>query len=127
MGRPINKRRIGFGEGRIQVTSYRFTSSAESQQAAIILRQRSTNRFTVTNGEVTQVLTLVNKAQGTLAHGEFILKAIDDAGETVNVTKLRNNTVQIEGGTGDVYNAKYVISDVSPAAPGIVHVDGQFA
>ena len=44
------------------------------------------------------MLTLVNKANGALAAGEFKIDAVGSDSTTYQVTKLRNRTVQLEGG-----------------------------
>jgi len=112
MGRPINKRLIGSGEGKILCSAYYFTSASEvngGTTRAWIVSQRSTNKFIVTDGTTTQTLKLVNKTAGSLAAGEFIINALLDDSSVVQVTKLRNRTIQYEGGTANVGNVKFVI------------------
>jgi len=109
MGRPINKKHIGDGAGKIQVTAVRFAAGAEIAAAteSHIVSQRSTNKFNVTDGTKTEVCTLVNKTPGALAASEFCINIADSAGVTKQVTKLRNRTMQVEGGTATVGNAKW--------------------
>ena len=105
MGRPINKKHIGDGAGKIQVTAVRFAAGAEiaSNYESHIISQRSTKKFKVTDGTKTEVCTLVNKTPGSLAASEFCINVADSAGVTKQVTKLRNRTMQIEGNA----NAKW--------------------
>jgi len=114
MGRPINKRKIGQGDGKILCSAYYFTGASEVNGAttpAWIVSQRSTNKFNVTDGTTTEVLQLVNKTAGGLAEGEFIINAILDDSSVVQVTKLRNKTIQYEGGTSNVANVKFNIGN----------------
>jgi len=114
MGRPINKRKIGQGDGKILCSAYYFTGASEVNGAttpAWIVSQRSTNKFNVTDGTTTEVLTLVNETAGSLAEGTFIINAMLDDSSTVQVTKLRNRTVQYEGGTTNVANVKFNIGN----------------
>jgi len=99
MGRPINKKHIGDGAGKIQVTAVRFAAGAEVAAAteSHIKSQRSTTKFNVTDGTKTEVCTLVNKTPGTLAASEFCINVADSAGVTKQITKLRNRSMQIEG------------------------------
>ena len=121
MGRPINKNKIGSGAGKIQVTSYRLTGELESQTAGSIVRQRSTKKFVVDGNGTEEVLTLVNKNQGTLLEGEFIVNAKDNTGTATQVTKLRNRTVQTEGNE----NYGYSVSDANAATADVRTVDSQ--
>jgi len=122
MGRPIRGADIGSGSGNIQVTSFRFASASEATSpTGYIVSQRSTNKFKVSNGSTTEVLTLVNVAAGALVAGTFRITCKDASGATKNVTKLRNRTVQHSATT----NIKYTISDGSPAPAGTVTVDTQ--
>tara|TARA_R110000851_G_scaffold28740_2_gene79742 strand:- start:283 stop:906 length:624 start_codon:yes stop_codon:yes gene_type:complete len=108
MGRPINKKHIGDGAGKIQVTAVRFAAGAEVAAATEthIISQRSTKKFNVTDGTKTEVVTLVNKTPGALAASEFCINVADSAGVTKQVTKLRNRTMQVEG----TANAKWARS-----------------
>ena len=131
MGRPINKRKIGQGEGKILCSAYYFTGASEVNGGATpawIVSQRSTNKFNVTDGTTTEVLELVNKSAGALAAGEFIINAILDDSSVVQVTKLRNRTIQYEGGTANVANVKFNISNglqAGSATDATAEVEGQ--
>ena len=104
MGRPINKKHIGDGTGKIQVTAVKFAAGGEILTEAHIISQRSTNKFKVTDGSKTEVVTLVNKSIGGLGASEFSINVADSAGVTKQVTKLRNRTMQVEG----TANAKWL-------------------
>ena len=110
MGRPINPSKIGSGSGKIQVSNYRLTgeveAGAEEGLGAYSVSQRSTRKFKVSatkpsdSSTVTEVLTLVNKAAGALAAGEFRIDGINPlTGDSSvdNVTKLHNRTVVLNG------------------------------
>ena len=107
MGRPINKKNIGRGSSRISITTVKFASGGEVLNSWIV-SQRSTNKFIVSDGTKTETCTLVNKNTGALAAGEFNIYAVLDDSTVVQVTKLRNRTIQYEGGTAQVQNIKYV-------------------
>lgn len=104
MGRPINKRNLGNAIGSIRVTNYRMAAGVE-EAGGFIVRQRSTNRFEVTSNDLleTEVLELVDVNAGSLAVGTFRISGISDASAVVNVTKLRNRTVQFSDGTNQAY------------------------
>ena len=128
MGRPINKRKIGQGTGRIRVTSYKFSTGAEAQSpVGYIVSQRSTYKFKISDGVTTEICTLVNKNIGALAAGEFVIYAVLDDSSIVQATKLRDRTIQYEGGTASVNNIKYVIAPDVPnnTTDGAAQVDGQ--
>ena len=128
MGRPINKRKIGQGTGRIRVTSYKFAAGAEAQSpVGYIVSQRSTYKFKISNGSTTEICTLVNKTRGALGASEFCIHAVLDDSTIVQVTKLRDRTIQYEGGTGSVQNIKYVVAPDKPNlnSDGAAQVDGQ--
>ena len=155
MGRPINKKYLGSGAGKIQVTSYRLTGDAETQGdgAAYIVSQRSTRKFKVSvvdesdSSTTTAVLKLVDTAQGALAEGEFRISVVNPLdSSTDNASKLTNRAVVV-GGIGADASAgsnkfKSSISDgnntqggaaigdeafdaTSVAALGIANVDSQ--
>lgn len=124
MGRPVNKRKIGYGTGRIAVTRHFFTSGAEATTPAHIYKQKGDSKFWVrldsdnANPAAGEVLKLVNKA-GTgggeaLVAGEFTIDARGSDSTVYQVTKLRNKTVQIEGsGAGPTaVNAENVIYNI---------------
>jgi len=99
MGRPLNKRHFGDAAGSLQVTAYRRSAGAEitGEDDTYIVSQRSTNKFLIadTSGAWTEVLTLVNKAPGTLVAGEFIVEAMQSSGIAARVTKFYGRKVQI--------------------------------
>ena len=124
MGRPIKKSLIGSGAGKIQVTSYRLNGGVETSGdgAAYIVSQRSTKRFKVSvvdesdSSTTTAVLTLVNKAAGALAEGEFRISVVNPADSSVdNASKLTNRTVVVGGigadGTSGTDKFVYSIAD----------------
>tara|TARA_B110000495_G_scaffold7096_1_gene5212 strand:+ start:624 stop:1004 length:381 start_codon:yes stop_codon:yes gene_type:complete len=126
MGRPVNKRYFGEGNGKIQVTRYFFTGASEATTKAWILSQRSTNKFRVTDGTTTEILTLVNKASSTLVAGDMVIDGVLDDSTVVQITKIWNNNCQYEGTT----RGKMVIggSDAGgedDAVTNTVTVDGQ--
>lgn len=137
MGRPINKRKIGQGSGKIQATRHFFTGASEATTTAWIVNQRSTNKFTVTDGSTTEVLTLVNQSAGDLSAGEFAIDAVLDDSTVVQVTKLYNRTIQYEkvGPDGettddsvDIGKIKYVVGNAGQQDDGVADtatVDGQ--
>ena len=128
MGRPINPRKIGQGAGKIQATRHFFTGASEATTTAWIVSQRSTNKFLVTDGSTSEVLTLVNEASGNLSAGEFAIDAVLDDSTVVQVTKLYNRKVQYEGGTANVAVLKYVVGNSGAeddGAAGTATVDGQ--
>jgi len=99
MGRPINKRFIGEGAGKIEVSRYFFTGASEvasTATPAYIVSQRSSRRYKVSDGTTTETLTLVNQSSGDLSAGEFAIDAVLDDSTTVQITKLHNRTVSYE-------------------------------
>ena len=112
MGRPINKKHIGDGTGKIQVTAVKFAAGGEITTEAHIISQRSTKKFNVTDGSKIEVCTLVNKSIGALGASEFCINVADSAGVTKQVTKLRNRTMQVEGNA----NAKWARSATGTSA-----------
>lgn len=130
MGRPINKRLIGQGAGKILCSAYRFSTGAEANGAttpAWIVSQRSTNKFIISDGTTTETATLVNVTAGSLQPSTFIVNALKDDSTVVQVTKLRNRTVQYEGGTANVENIKFVVGRglVDDEVANTVTVEGQ--
>lgn len=128
MGRPLNKKYFGEGTRKIAVTRYRFDEGAETagaSTAAWILNQRSSNKFTVTDGNSTQVMTLVNKANGSLAEGEFTVNAVLDDSTVVQVTRFYNRKIQYEGGTANVAKIKWEAGGDDTEADGTATVDAQ--
>ena len=109
MGRPIQKRKIGLGTAKIEVTIARFTGDGGTTSGSIsnplyIDRQRGSLQFLVKdkNGTKSEKLELVGKA--TPAAGEFSIRvAIDndpdgnlDDSTYYYVTKLHNRTVSCQ-------------------------------
>ena len=129
MGRPINKKHIGDGAGKIQVTAVKFAAGGEITTEAHIISQRSTNKFKVTDGSKTEVVTLVNKSIGGLGAGEFCINVADSDGVTKQVTKLMNRKMQLEGAsnhkwarssTGTSTAVEKVITGASAANPCVI-------
>ena len=126
MGRPVNSKFFGEGNGKLQVTRHFFTGKSEASNKAWIVSQRSVNKFRVTDGTDTEILRLVNKAAGTLVAGELSIDGVLDDSTVVQITKIWNNNCQYEGTT----KGKMVIggSDAGGEDDGItntVTVDGQ--
>lgn len=130
MGRPINKKYLGDAANSIKVTHYRRSTGSEvtGEDDTYIVSQRSTNKFMVadTSGDWREVLTLVDKAAGTLANGEFRIEATAPDGSTKQVTRLYNKTVRLGNNQKVVWNinapADLVITGVTAAAPAVVTV-----
>jgi len=108
MGRPINKKYLGSGAGKIQVTSYRLVGGTETtttqDSLAYIVSQRSTRKFKVRVDAVADsaasdvVLTLVDKAAGALGEGEFRISVVNPLDSSVdNASKITNRTVVVGG------------------------------
>ena len=106
MGRPVQKRKIGQGSARIEVTKARFSTggviTGDIDDPLYIDRQRGSLQFIVKNSTSSEKLKLVGKA--TPAAGEFcIAVTIDDDADgvlddsaTYYVTKLHNRTVSCQ-------------------------------
>jgi hypothetical protein len=102
MGRPVNKRYFGSGSGdQIKV---RAKIGSNSEGDGFIVRQRGTNRFTVTVGSNTGVCTLVNKNTGSLSADEMIVNVATDAGVWRQATKLYNRVAIVEGNEKIAWN-----------------------
>ena len=99
MGRPINKKHLGDGAGKIQVTAVKFAAGGEVTTESHIVTQRSANKLTVTDGSKTEVCTLVNKSIGGLGASEFCINVTDSDGVTKQITKMYNRKMQLEGST----------------------------
>ena len=149
MGRPIKKSQIGSGAGKIQVTNYRLTGEVEAGLSsgtgaegevggnAYIDAQRSTRKFKVSatkpsdSSTVTEVLTLVDTAAGSLSEGEFRISVINPLdSSTDNASKLTNRTVVV-GGIGADASAgsnkfKYLIADGNSTQGGAAIGDEDF-
>ena len=130
MGRPINKRFLGDAAGAIKVSHYFRVGGAETagEDDTYIVSQRSTNKFLVadTSGAWQEVLTLVDKAAGSLAEGEFRISAADPEGAPANVVRLYNRTLRLTGDEKVVWGvsapADLVVTDISQANPAVVTV-----
>jgi hypothetical protein len=129
MGRPINKKHIGDGAGKLQVTAVKFAAGGEITTESHIVSQRSTNKFIVTDGAKTETCTLVNKSIGGLGASEFCINVTDSDGVTKQVTKLYNRKMQLEGNTRHVWTRdadglsdaiEKVISGATSADPCVV-------
>ena len=134
MGRPINKKHIGDGAGKIQVSAVRFAAGAEVASAteSHIVSQKGTRRFRVTDGTKTEVCTLVGTNPGSLAASEFCITSTDDGGSISQVTKITNRKIQLEsvywtkwasGSTGTLPTVEAEILSISAANPGAVVTD----
>lgn len=124
MGRPINKNKIGNGAGRIKVSRHFFTGGGELTTPAWIVNQKGTSQFTVSDGSSTEVLTLVDKT-GSLVAGEFTVNAVLDDSTVVQVTKLRNRTIQYDGTTNIGYELEGVEGGDHTTSDGRASVETQ--
>lgn len=108
MGRPVQKRKIGLGSAKIEVTAARFSAggvvTSSVNNPLYIDRQRGSLQFIIkdANGTQSEKLKLVGKA--TPAAGEFCISVTidDDADGNLDdsavyyVTKLHNRTVSCQ-------------------------------
>ena len=108
MGRPVQKRKIGQGTARIEVTAARFSTggvvSGNIDNPLYIKRQRGSNQFIVVDSQAgtEEKLKLVGKA--TPAAGEFCIAVTVDTVEDAAlndsavryVTRLHNRTVSVQ-------------------------------
>ena len=133
MGRPINKKHIGDGAGKIQVTAVKFAAGGEITTESHIVSQRSTSKFIVTDGSKTETCTLVNKSIGGLGASEFCINVTDSDGVTKQVTKLMNRKMQLEGASnhkwarssaGASTAIEKVISGATQADPCVITATG---
>ncbi len=133
MGRPINKKHIGDGAGKIQVTAVKFAAGGEITTESHIVSQRSSNKFIVTDGSKTETCTLVNKSIGGLGASEFCINVTDSDGVTKQITKMYNRKMQLEGGTkhkwarnsaGASSAIEKVISGATAANPCVITATG---
>lgn len=99
MGRPTNPRNIGNAVGSIRVSNHFFTGAAESSALAFIVAMKGTNKMRVSDGTTTENLRLVDVDAGSLVAGQCRISGITDASTAVNVTKIRNRSVQHSGTT----------------------------
>jgi len=133
MGRPINKKHIGDGAGKIQVSAMKFAAGGEIITEGHIISQRSSTKFNVTDGSKTEILTLVNKDIGSLGAGEMVINAVDSDGVEKQITKLMNRTIQVEGDAVGTWQrdsdglstaVEKVITGISSANPAVVTSNG---
>jgi len=133
MGRPINKKHIGDGAGKIQVSAMKFAAGGEIITEGHIISQRSSTKFNVTDGSKTEILTLVNKDVGSLAAGEMVINAVDGDGVEKQITKLMNRKIQVEGDSVGTWQrdsdglstaVEKVITGISQANPAVVTSNG---
>ena len=133
MGRPINKKHIGDGAGKIQVTAVKFAAGGEITTESHIVNQRSGSKFTVTDGTKSEVCTLVNKSIGGLGASEFCINVTDSDGVTKQITKMYNRKMQLEGtsrhkwarsATGTSSAVEKVISGATAANPCVITATG---
>ena len=133
MGRPINKKHIGDGAGKIQVTAVKFAAGGEITTESHIVSQRSSNKFIVTDGTKTETCTLVNKSIGGLGASEFCINVTDSDGVTKQITKMYNRKMQLEGGSkhkwarnsaGASTAVEKVISGATAADPCVITATG---
>ena len=133
MGRPINKKHIGDGAGKIQVTAVKFAAGGEITTESHIVSQRSSNKFIVTDGSKTETCTLVNKSIGGLGASEFCINVTDSDGVTKQITKMYNRKMQLEGGSkhkwarnsaGASTAVEKVISGATAADPCVITATG---
>ena len=99
MGRPIAKKFIGEGVGKIAITAVKFASGSEVLSGADIQRQRTAKSFVVSDGSKTETCTLVNKSIGALGASEFTINVTDNDGDQQQVTKMTNRKVYTEDTT----------------------------
>jgi len=106
MGRPIQKRKIGAGEAKIQVTSAYFTGDGSATTGGTatplyIERQRSSRRFKVTQVGTGKTEVLLMTPKATPAEGEFSIQITLDSVADTNLDdsslyyayRLHNRTV----------------------------------
>ena len=133
MGRPINKKHIGDGAGKIQVTAVKFAAGGEITTESHIVSQRSTNKFIVTDGNKTETCTLVNKSIAALGASEFCINVTDSDGVTKQITKMYNRKMQLEGATKHKWSRdaagassaiEKVISGATQADPCVITATG---
>jgi len=111
MGRPIQKRKIGKGTAKIEVTAAYFTGAGDETSSNVnnpiyIDRQRGSLQFIVKqhNTDNQEKLKLAGKAPASLAEGEFCIAVTIDNDADGNlddsavyyVTKLHNRTVSCQ-------------------------------
>jgi len=95
MGRPVNKKYFGSGDGnQIKV---RAKIGANDEGDGFIVKQVGTKKFKITVGANTGICRLVNKSTGALGANEVIINVVTDAGTYAQATKLYNRVAIVEG------------------------------
>lgn len=130
MGRPLQPRNFGDAAGRIQVTSYYRVGGSETAggEDTYIESQKSTNKFLVadTSGAWSEVLTLVDKAEGGLAEGEFMIEAVESDGTPSRVTRFYNRVIHLTGNKKQKWSlsaaVEQTVSGITQADPAVVTV-----
>ena len=130
MGRPLNKRYFGDIAGSLQVTSHYRVGESEvaGGDDTYIVSQRSTNKFLVadTSDAWTEVLTLVDKAEGGLAEGEFMVEALQADGTQSRVIRFYNRTLRLTGNIKQKWSIaaalELAITGITQAATAVVTV-----
>ena len=87
MGRPLNKRYFGEGDGVAEKFRVRFHNGTEGV-VGYIVRQRGSKRFLCSDGTESRVCSLVNKPIDSLAAGEMTLSVLDDDENLFRVMKI---------------------------------------
>ena len=122
MGRPIQKRKIGQGSAKIEVSAARFSTggviSGDIDDPLYIDKQKGSLQFIVKNSTTSEKLKLVGKA--TPGVGEFNIKVTVDNDPDGNlddstiyyVTKLHNRTVscQTDSDASTMIHLPYTLS-----------------
>lgn len=98
MGRPLNKRFFGSGEGDQLAIRAKIGSAAEGD--GFIVKQTGSSRYIATVGADTGVVTLVDKDNGTLLAGEATITFVDESDDDKRVKKALRHRVVFFDGTG---------------------------
>ena len=117
MGRPIKNTKMSLsydaggmgGKNTIQVTSY-FPEggSATTDATTYIVSQRGSRRFKIHQANSTEALyTIVAKASGSLAAGEFCVQVILDDSTVAYVEKFYNRTIHYITAAGAAGSCTY--------------------
>ena len=93
MGRPVNKKYFGDPADGTNITVRAYVGGG-IDQAAYILNQKGTNKFTVSNNgaTATAICRLANVATASIAAGQMVLEAMNAAGERVALKRIFNRT-----------------------------------
>lgn len=98
MGRPLNKRFFGTGEGDQLAIRAKIGSAAEGD--GFIVKQTGSSRYIATVGADTGVVTLVDKDNGSLLAGEATITFVDENDDDKRVKKALRHRVVFFDGTG---------------------------